>query len=69
VLSGEPGPKRSAVLLNAGASIAAAGLCETIADGVQRAAALIDSGAALAKVDALVAASRAQKQLAAGGAP
>ena len=72
VLSGEQGPKRTAVLLNAGASIAAAGLCEEIAEGVQLAARLIDSGAALAKVDALVAASRAEKAKAAaapGGVP
>ena len=68
VLSGEPGPRRTAVLLNAGASIAAAGLCEEIAEGVQLAAKLIDSGAALAKVDALVAASRAEQQKAAGAA-
>jgi anthranilate phosphoribosyltransferase len=68
VLSGEPGPRRTAVLLNAGAAIAAAGLCDEIAAGVQLAARLIDSGAALSKVDALVAASRAEKQKAAGGA-
>ena len=59
VLSGAPGGKRTAVLLNAGAALAAAGLVEEIAEGIDRAKELIDSGAALAKVDGLVVASRA----------
>ena len=61
VLGGAPGGKRTAVLLNAGAALAAAGLVNDIAEGVVRAAALIDSGAALAKVDALVALSQKRK--------
>src|SRR6184192_4256660 len=54
VLRGEPGPRRSAVLLSAGAALAASGVCETIAEGVRLAERAIDSGAALAKVDAFV---------------
>ena len=61
VLGGAPGGKRTAVLLNAGAALAAAGLAPEIAEGVARSAEVIDSGAALAKVDALVALSRSEK--------
>src|SRR5437763_385877 len=35
VLRGENGPQRTATLLNGGAALAAAGVCETIADGVR----------------------------------
>jgi anthranilate phosphoribosyltransferase len=55
LLRGEDGPRRSAVLLNAGAAIAAAGLCETIRDGVALAARSIDSGAANDRLEKLVA--------------
>ncbi|MBP7581917.1 MAG: anthranilate phosphoribosyltransferase [Vogesella sp.] len=54
VLAGEPGPARDVVLLNAGAAIYTAGVAGSLADGVQAAAAAIDSGAARAKLDALV---------------
>ncbi len=47
VLSGEKGPKRNAVLLNAGAALYIAGKAETIADGITLAAEIIDSGKAL----------------------
>ena len=60
-LSGEKGARRSAVVLNAGAALAAAGVCEEIAEGVRLAEKTIDSGAALACVDKLVAAARARK--------
>lgn len=60
VLDGEHGPKRDAVLLNAGAAIAAAGLCETIAEGVTRAATAIDNGAARLRLDALIRRSNAE---------
>jgi anthranilate phosphoribosyltransferase len=62
VLSGEAGGRRTAVLLNAGAAIAAAGLCDELAEGVRLATAAIDSGAALERVDRLVAVSRALRQ-------
>lgn len=48
VLSGkEKGPRRTAVLLNAGACFYLSGLAETHADGVKMAADVIDSGKAL----------------------
>ena len=53
VLEGSRGPHRDAVVLNAGAAIAAAGLAEGLADGVNRASEAIDSGRAQAKLDAL----------------
>lgn len=57
ILSGAPGPRRSAVLLNAGAALYVAGKAGSIADGVALAARTIDSGAALAKLEAFAAAS------------
>jgi anthranilate synthase component 1 len=43
ILSGEKGPKRNAVLLNAGAGLYIAGKADTFGDGVKLAAGLIDS--------------------------
>lgn len=54
VLRGTPGPRRDMVLANAGAALMAAGVVGTIREGVARAAAIIDSGAAMAKLEALV---------------
>jgi anthranilate phosphoribosyltransferase len=61
VLRGEKGPRRSAILLNAGAAIAAAGVCESIQDGVRIAEKVLDSGAALDRLERLVKASQARK--------
>ena len=47
VLKGEPGPKRDIIALNAGAGLLVAGIAENLVDGVERANAAIDSGAAL----------------------
>ena len=55
VLGGEPGGRRDAVLLNAGAALVAAELAGDIGEGVEVAAAAIDSGAALATLERLVA--------------
>lgn len=55
VLSGENGPRRTVTLLNAGAGIYAADAAESFADGVRIAAEMIDSGQAMAKLEALVA--------------
>ncbi|MBI5181665.1 MAG: anthranilate phosphoribosyltransferase, partial [Nitrospirae bacterium] len=55
ILSGEKGPKRDIVLLNAAAAIVAGGKAKTLKDGVKLAADSIDSGAASAKLDALKA--------------
>ena len=53
ILSGkEQGPKRDIVLLNAGAAIYLGGKAASIAEGIDCARALIESGAGLAKVDA-----------------
>lgn len=55
VLSGKPGPRRDMVLLNAGAALLAAGRAGSLRAGVELAARIIDSGAAQAKLEALVA--------------
>ena len=58
ILSGEEcGPKRNAVLMNAGAALYIAGKAATMAEGVKLAAELIDSGKAAAKLDAFIEAS------------
>jgi anthranilate phosphoribosyltransferase len=49
------GPKRDATLLNAGAALFVAEKCRSLAEGWDAAAALIDSGKAWAKLQALVA--------------
>ncbi len=61
VLRGEKGARRAAILLNAGAALAAAGICESIKDGVRLAEKAIDSGAALDRLERLVKASQARK--------
>ena len=58
ILTGsEQGPKRSAVLMNAGAALYIADLAPSMAEGVKLAAELIDSGAALQKLEDFIAAS------------
>ena len=57
VLAGEPGAARDIVLLNAGAAIYAANLTDSLATGIARAAEVIDSGAAAAKLEALASLS------------
>ena len=59
ILSGVKGPKRDIVLLNAGAGLYIAEKADSLAAGVKLAAELIDSGAALKKVDELRRASNA----------
>ncbi len=51
ILSGAQGAKRDVVLLNAGAGFYAAGAVDSIAAGVAKAAQVIDTGAALAKLE------------------
>ena len=58
VLSGENGPCRDMVLLNAAAVFVAAGLAPDFRDGAALAAQTIDSGRALAKLEALIAVGR-----------
>ena len=57
VLSGEAGPRRDVVLANAGAALYVSGVACDIHDGLQRAAAGIDSGAAARVLASLVALS------------
>ena len=58
VLQGAQGPARDIVCLNAGAALYAANVVPSIAEGLARAQAAIDSGAARARLDALVACTR-----------
>ncbi len=53
-LDNTPGPARDIVVLNAGAAIYAAGLAETLEQGVRKASDAIASGAARAKLEALI---------------
>jgi anthranilate phosphoribosyltransferase len=54
VLANIPGPRLDVVLLNAGAALYIAEAAESIAEGVEKARAAVASGAARAKLDALV---------------
>jgi anthranilate phosphoribosyltransferase len=53
VLSGEPGPQRDVVLLNAAAALLIAGRVDRIRDGLAQGAAAIDSGRAAAVLEDL----------------
>ncbi len=53
ILSGEPGPKRDMVVVNAAAALVAGGRARDLKDGAQQAAHAIDSGAGLGKLQAL----------------
>ena len=57
ILSGAPGHKRSAVLLNAGVALYIGGKADSMKDGVALAAELIDTGKAAAVLDRLIAVS------------
>lgn len=57
VLKGAEGPARDIVLLNAAAAIVAGGKASDLREGVQAAAEAIDSGRAMAKLEALIEAS------------
>jgi anthranilate phosphoribosyltransferase len=61
VLSGGNGGRRSAILLNAAGAIAAAGHAEDLREGVELARTAIDSGAARARMEELVAFSRLEE--------
>lgn len=57
ILSGRPGPRRDMVLMNAAGALLAAGRAENFREGVDQAAQSIDSGAAMARLNELVAAA------------
>jgi len=65
VLHGQPGPFRDIVLLNTAAALIVAGAAQDLAAGVARAAEAVDSGAALATLERLVAVGH--KPVRAGG--
>ncbi len=54
ILRGEQGPKRDAVLMNAGASLYIGGKANSFADGIKLAAELIDSGKALETLEKFI---------------
>jgi anthranilate phosphoribosyltransferase len=58
VLAGDPGPRRDAVVLNAGAGLFVAGHAPSIRNGIEAAGAAIDSGRAAAVLDRLVEVSQ-----------
>ena len=59
ILQGEKGPKRNAVLMNAGAALYIGGKASTLQDGITLAAELIDSGKAAQTLEQLIAVSNA----------
>jgi anthranilate phosphoribosyltransferase len=58
ILEGEPGPRRDLALLNAGAAIYAAGVSDSLGEGVDAAREAVDSGAALRTTEAYLDLSR-----------
>ncbi len=63
ILTGNPGPKRAVVLLNAAATLVASNAAPNLSAGLKLAAESIDSGAAKAKLDALIAFTKERKKL------
>jgi anthranilate phosphoribosyltransferase len=61
LLSGESGPARDIVAMNAGAAIYVSGLAGSIADGVKKAQQVLDSGDGLARLEKLAALSQTFK--------
>jgi anthranilate phosphoribosyltransferase len=57
-LRGIDGTPREIVVLNAGTALYAAGIADSIADGIARARETIASGAAIAKLEAFAAATQ-----------
>ena len=58
ILRGEKGPKRDAVLMNAGAALYIGGKADSMKEGIALAAELIDSGAAMRTLEKLIEVSR-----------
>lgn len=58
IFSGETGPCRDIVLMNAGAAIYTGGMAQDLHEGLNLAAASIDSGSAGARLDALIERTR-----------
>ena len=62
ILNGEKGPKRDAVLMNAGASLYIGGKAESLREGIALAGELIDSGKALAVLQKLIEISNGKEE-------
>jgi len=62
ILEGEPGPRRDIVVLNAAAALWVAGACSGLADGIALADESLSGGAAFARLEALVKATRGKVQ-------
>jgi anthranilate phosphoribosyltransferase len=60
VFAGENGGRRSAILLNAAGAIAAGGHAEDLREGLELARQAVDSGAAAARLEELIAFTRAE---------
>ncbi len=58
ILAGEPGVRADLALINAGAAIYAAGVAQTLVDGVQAARAAIEDGSAERALERYLQASR-----------
>ncbi|CAN5253779.1 anthranilate phosphoribosyltransferase [soil metagenome] len=58
VLAGEKGARRDAILLNAAATMAAAGLADDLPDGLELAREAVDSGVAAERLEQLIAFSQ-----------
>ena len=63
ILRGAPGPKRDAVLVNAGASLYIGGKADSMKEGVALAAQLIDSGKAMETPEKLIEVSNRPEKL------
>jgi anthranilate phosphoribosyltransferase len=61
VFAGADGGRRSAILLNAAGAIAAGGHAEDLREGLELAREAVDSGAAAARLEELIAFSRSQE--------
>ncbi len=62
ILQGEKGPKRDAVLMNAGASLYIGGKADSFAEGITLAASLIDSGKAFQTLEKLIEVSNSPEK-------
>jgi anthranilate phosphoribosyltransferase len=58
ILSGSGGPIRDAVVLNSGAALVAGDMADSLAEGIDMAAASIADGRAAGKLDAMVTLTR-----------
>ncbi|MBA3382546.1 MAG: anthranilate phosphoribosyltransferase [Actinobacteria bacterium] len=58
VLAGEDGARRNSILLNAAATVAAAGLADDLRDGLELARQAVDSGVAAERLEQLIAFSQ-----------